>query len=172
MQTLEKIFEHLVQNHMIAAVQTELEALSYPVPARYGEILAEKFFVFPNQPGTKKNRPYAWLSVDTKNGRLLQYSRCEADDFAASLGIPVGTPVDYSAPVSESFRKTLAAKKEFSETYRIVRGLAFKDELTEEEKGELQRYIALQKQVINEELFAFYRALSPEFYLWLDKNTT
>ena len=169
MKPLNEIFDRILRDDNLICLTMENDALSYPIPGKIGGLIVERFFLYPNHSQPLKTRPYAWLSVDAQCGDILQYARCEADDFAASLQVPLETELDYSAAVEASFRKILSKRQEYDKVYQTIREFAFHDSLTAEQIASLTRYILLQSELFREPLLRFYRALSPEFYEWVAK---
>lgn len=170
MKTLEELYKVMVCDRCVVAVQTELESLSYPVPGVINGALVERFFLFPNHPAALKQRPYAWLTVSSETGRLLQFAHCSVQDFAAPLQAPLTDQIDYSAPAEGGYRKLLALKRAFSEQYEMVRTFAFAGALTPEQREQLSQYRQLQDQVISPGAMEYYRMLSPEFYAWMEEQ--
>lgn len=169
MMRLEDIQNKTVKNNNLIVAQLEVEALSYPVAGMENGRLAERYFLFPNRPGVKKRRPYAWLSVEAETGRVLQFTHCLLRDFAEDMHVSLDEEIDYGAPMSGSYRKILEAKLEFSSLYEEIRAFVFSDTPDEGQKEKVIRYQELQNQLINKQLLAYYRRLSPEFYQWIEK---
>ena len=169
MKTLDELMGSLAANGCIVAANLELAALSYPLPGRKNSRPVELFFLASNQPAAVRQRPHAWLEVDAETGCLLRYAHCSVQDFASELNIPLTGTLDYSAPGGGSYRALLAKKREFARLYGEIREFAFAETLDEVQQGKLRQYRDLQNQVISPQLLEFYKALSPEFFRWMDK---
>lgn len=170
MKKIEEMMGAMVKNNYIVAANIELDAFSYPIPRQYGAKMAECFFMYSSQPVTRKSRPYAWCAVDPETGSLMQYSRCECNDFAANLKIPMEQQIDYSAPVQCSYRELKGKQREYAALYARVREFAFAPALSDEQANLLNQYMNLHGQLINPDLEPFYRELSHGFYEWVEKN--
>lgn len=171
MKTIEDIMTSMVRNNYLTVANLELDAFSYPLPDREGGKTVERFFLYPNQPQTRKLRPYAWVIIDTDTGAAFQYNRCEYFDFAAGLQVPMEQSLDYSVPAKCDYKEMRSMQREFAAIYAKIREFAFCDGVTDGQKEMLSRYMGLQKKLINPEIMPFYRLLSPAFYEWAEKET-
>ena len=162
----------LAANGCIVAANLELAALSYPLPGRKNGRPVELFFLASNQPASVRQRPHAWLEVDAETGRLLRYAHCSAQDFASELNTSLTETLDYSAPGGGSYRALMAKKREFARLYGEIREFAFAETLDEAQLGKLRQYRDLQDQVIGPQVLEYYKALSPEFFRWMDKTVS
>lgn len=167
MRKIEEIMMNLVKNNMIVAAHMELEAVSYPVPGKINDCIIERFFLFSNQPTAIKGRPYAWFSIDSETGKLLQYCNCKVQDFAEELNTPLNQKIDYSAPMKGNNKELMAAKREFTSVYEQIREFAFLSLLEDAQKKLLSRYKELQDQLISPDAYSYYLLLSKEFYTWM-----
>lgn len=168
MKSLNEITEELFKDGQMCMVNLEIDALSYPVISKINNLTVEKYFIFSNQPKPVKERPYAWIIVDTQTGKLLSYNSCTLNDFAQSTGIVMNENIDYSVPAGGSFREILMLKQRFCNLYDKVRLFAFKDQLNKEEMETLKEYYNLHKKMFSTNVNILYRALSPDFYMWIE----
>lgn len=169
MKKLEEMMIAMVRDNYLAAANIELDAFSYPIPRQSGTKMTECFFLYSNQPVTRKARPYAWCVVDSKTGCLMQYNRCECCDFAAGLNIPIEQQIDYSAPAQCDYKELRDRQREFAALYAKLREFAFSDEISDEQRKMLRQYKSLHEQLINPKLTSFYMELSPDFYKWMER---
>lgn len=170
MRKMEEIMMVLIQNNAIVAAHMELEAVSYPVPGKIKDCIVERFFLFSNQPTTIKCRPYAWFSIDSETGKLLQYCNCKVQDFAEELNTSLTQKIDYGAPMKGNNKELMAAKREFTSLYAQIREFVFLPSLEDVQKKILSRYKELQDQLISSEALSYYQLLSKEFYAWMTKT--
>ncbi len=168
MKKLEEIINGIVRGNNLAAVRLDQESLSYPVAGQNNGKKADCYFVFSNHPNARKGRPYAWLHIDSETGGLMQFAHCSVWDFAERLQVPLEQEIDYSAPMEGTHREIIEAKVKFSRLYGEIREFAFSDALDERQKEKVMQYQELQAQVIGEELLAYYKCLSPQFYSWIE----
>ena len=172
MKELKEIVSEFVQNKKGTVLNPALEALSNPVCGCTNGNIVDRFFIYSNQPNVCRTRPYAWLELDSETGKIMKYLSCEADDFAKELGVPMGTMLNYQIPEKMNVKEMLANSKRLMELYEKMRLFVFAERLETEQVLLLSEYIALQKKLVNPELMAFYRQLSPEFYDWADSAMT
>lgn len=169
MKKLEEMMTALVKDNYLVAANIELDAFSYPVPRQNGTKIAECFFLYSNQPVTRKPRPYAWCVVDSETGSLMQYNRCECNDFAANLHISMEQHFDYSVPVQCGHRELRDKQREFAALYVQIREFVFDSVISDRQKEMLNQYEDLHKQLINLDLVPFYKELSHDFYEWMER---
>ena len=169
MKNLEEIMIAIVRGNYLTAANIELDAFSYPIPRQSGTKMTECFFLYSNQPVTKKLRPSAWCVVDSETGSLMQYNRCECCDFAANLNIPMKQQIDYSIPTQCGYRELRDKQREFAALYAKLSEFAFSDVTDRAQMEVLKQYKNLHEQLINPELALFYKELSPDFYEWAER---
>lgn len=169
MNTIDELMESLTADGHITAANLEMAALSYPVPGRVNGRPVERFFLSPNQPAAVRQRPHAWLEADAETGRLLRYAHCSVEDFASALNAPLTDAVDYGAPAGGSYRELLVKKREFARLYEEIRAFAFTEALDAAQREKLRQYREIQGQVIGPQVLEYYKALSPDFFQWMDQ---
>lgn len=165
---LNDIYERIFRDDCVVCFSQEEGTLSYPLPGMTGDRRVERFFVMPSHVQPIKYRPFAMLTVDPCQGDVLSFARCEVNDFAEALNMPLDTDVDYSAPVELNYREVARLRGEYAALYREVRAFVFEPELTSGQTRQLRQMLALQDSLFRPTLKDFYRCLSPEFYTWAE----
>lgn len=171
MKELKELMDGLFQDGQLTVAKAGPTALSCPVPVLVNGVLAERFFLCANLPRAVRRRPYGWITVDSEQGRLLQFSHCSVDDFASELNIPLENEIDYSAPKKAPVRELMQSNRKLGELYGKIREFAFLEEVSKEDQELLNQYKELISQLWGEDIRRFYEALSPEFFSWLSRQT-
>lgn len=157
---------------VIMAIQSAANvncAMSFPVPVKKGVHILDAAFLYPaGLFSPLRPRPFAAVLLEPNSGAMLEYRNAYIHDFADSALYPMGIKLDYSVP----FAKTAAEQGKLTETvnelYAAVRELAWKDALTDAERNTAAEYRACFAQAVPKALLPFYRALSPDFFKWLE----
>lgn len=144
-------------------------AVSYFVPVIIKDVLVDVAFIYSAITGSKaRTRPFAKVMFEHNGSGLIEYKNSFIDDFMDSEKYPITTEVDYSFPADVSVRELGENMKKVNSCYDEICELAYKTELSDEEKAKVCEYKDLFIKSTPEALMPYYEALSPEFFEWLN----
>ena len=169
MEQYEKTFKAL--QGKAAALFGDNVVLSYPVPVREKELLTERYLLMRMSFSTERTRPFALLTVDAKSGRILALEDAWYRDFICTDDYPFDKKISYAFPKETTPAVIKKLSREFPALYQTVRELAFRQELSEEEKKTVQAYRNVMMTLIPEGVLPFYKAVGAEFFAWLDAQS-
>ena len=144
-------------------------ALSYPVPALINGIRADRFFVYGTGFSKTRPRPFAALTVAMDGGVVLEYADCHVRDFMDTEKYPLDGKISYALPQKVSVKELKLEQSTINKLYELVRRVAFKDELTEQERKTVAAWYVMLENSVPRDLVPFYEAMGKEFYEWVVK---
>lgn len=144
-------------------------ALSYPIPDVVNGIRAERFFVYPTGTVKVRERPFGVITVAMDGGAVLEYVNCRARDYFDSGEHPITEKIDYSLPRKISPKEFRTEQGLINKLYELVRRVAFKEELTDQERKALSVWYVMLENSVPQSLIPFYQAIGKNFYEWVVK---
>lgn len=165
-----KSVQKFQSDRMLAVCNLEREALSYPIPGIIKGRRVERFFIYPKTSCSKRRRPYAWLTLEMEKGNIIQYEHCAIHDFAAELHAEPGFMLSYAVPGNTDFQTAQVMKKKYMTQYEKIRTFVFEKNLSKEQFHNLTEYNKSMEAIWEIELMKFYKALSPEFFDWIERE--
>lgn len=174
MENEDKILkENIYKDDIFEAIKTATRsnfAMSFYVPVKKaGHCLDAAFLYEMGNFTTMRARPYASVLVEPETGMLLEYCNAYISDFADSLNCSMSQKIDYSVPYAKTAAEQGALVARVEELYETVRKLAWKEELTENEKNAVREYWDCFQKAVPKDLLVFYKALAAEFWEWIEK---
>lgn len=156
---------------IIMAIKTATRSnfeLSFWVPVKKaGHILDAAFLYDMGNFTTVRTRPYASVLIEPATGTLLEYHNAYIHDFADFDKYPMSMKIDYSVPFAKTAAEQGALVAKIDELYESVRELAWKENLTKEDKEAAREYYDCFEKAVPKDLMVFYEALAPEFFKWM-----
>jgi len=143
--------------------------IGYIVPAAENGKLIERAFLKHSNAKTL-SRPFAWVGFDKESGMLLYYKHCMSEDFMDTEKYPptVRLKGEFSS------QRTPAQQAEYEsrlwEAYKKIRGFVLRENLTDEQKALVAEYRRIWELAVMTDLIPYYKALSKEFFEWLENN--
>ncbi len=144
--------------------------LSYAVPEIENGIRADKVFLYRNTLDVRRTRPFAVLITAAEDGRILSLTDCRYRDFVDSGKYPFAGKLDYRLPEKESVADFEMEQRMIRKMYEAVRLFAFGEGLQPAQRELLEKYRFLFSHAVPTDLLPFYRALSPRFEAWAQKE--
>lgn len=141
--------------------------VSFLVPVKMRDVVVDSIFLYGVHTSPVKSRPLARVLFDAERGRLIDYMNARITDFADTEKYPFEEKIDYSLPSARAVKEQADLIRKVDAMYPAVRKLAYRMDLTEDEKNTLAEYYDAFVQVSPAGLIPFYHALSPEFFNWL-----
>lgn len=172
MMSISGINDKIRLNDGIYISADEGAALSAYVPEMINGKLYELAFVYSMAPSglgyLVTERPFAWLAVSSYSGDILFYNDCSYADFAKDY--PLNSRVSLSLKEKLSIDEFLKLDEEFVKVYEKIREFVFADanKLSQQQKDVMSKYRELFDKVIAPDFVPYYKALSPEFFKWIE----
>lgn len=156
-----------------AAIKTAVRfnfSMSFFVPVRKNGYIFDTAFLYDMGDFSKvRLRPFASVILEPESEVLLEYRNAYLDDFMDADKYPMSLKIDYSVPSAKSAKEQGELVGKVNELYTAIRELAWKEGLEEHEKKVVREYYSCFCRAVPNALLPFYEALSPEFFVWLDK---
>lgn len=170
----EKILkENSYKDDIFEAIKTATRsnfAMSFYMPViKAGHRLDAAFLYEMGDFTTMRTRPYASVLIEPETGTLLEYRNAYISDFVGTQNCPMSQKIDYSVPYAKTATEQGALVARVEELYKIVRELAWKEELTEYEKKTVREYWDCFQKAVPKDLVVFYKALAAAFWEWIEK---
>ncbi|MCC8098213.1 MAG: hypothetical protein LIO44_06655 [Eubacterium sp.] len=143
---------------------------SFLVPYRLDNYILDAAFLYPNYPSPEKTRPTYFILCDIKRKALVELRNAYINDFIDSEKYPMDTKISYRVPFAKTVAEQAKLVNNIKAAYPFIRNIAFKTDVSEEDKAKLREYANAFKKAVPEALLPFYKAASPEFYEWLEKQ--
>jgi len=138
---------------------------SFPVLGQRGGRLVDGMFLFSEATG---GRPFAWILLESETGVPLLYARCGVSDFVDTACYPLDKAVELSLPAKLTEKAYAQRYQQLYEVYEELRRFPFEPAPGEEQRKIMRRYRELFLSLACTGHYPFYKALSREFFGWLD----
>ena len=155
---------------MVGSLFGEQMSLSYPMPDIVSGVRVERCFLYYVNASLQRSRPVGMLMLEMSNGRLLSYQDARIADFMDTKSHPFEQPISYALPEKMGVKQFKAEQAEINELYEAVRVFAFADELTKEQREQLNRYLALLQRLTPAALMPYYQELGKSFLAWAQEH--
>ncbi len=138
---------------------------SLPVAVERAGRLFDALFLYKPELGARA-RPTGWILMDSASGNLAVLADCEVMDFVVPDLLP-------PEAAQESYLKNQTPKKisqmraKINDLYDEIREFAYSDTLNESQAAIIEEYKDLFLKMSLPEHYAFYFALSPNYFHWL-----
>lgn len=131
----------------------------------------EIYFAYKIERDKKIPRPTLKAVADYKTGDIAEFTNADYNDFADAKKYPRGKKFDANVPVAKTAREQMALLKNLEAQYEKVREIAFKENLSDEEKNILADYVKILAQTVPNELLSFCVETETKFFEWLKSAT-
>lgn len=155
---------------MVGRLFGEQMSLSCPMPDIVNGVRVERCFLYCVSASLQRSRPVGMLMLEMNNGRLLMYQDCRIADFMDTQSHPFEQPISYALPEKIGVKQFKIEQAELGELYEAIRAFAFADELTREQREQLNRYLALLQHLTPGALMPYYHELGKNFLAWAQKD--
>ena len=140
--------------------------LSYPLPDITKAIWVERFFIYPAGSRLMRSRPFGMLTVERESGNIIAYQDCRWADFMDADQHPFETLISYELPRKITVKEFKVEQGLINKLYESVRCFAFHEELTQEEKETLSKYMVLLLRSVPVSLLPYYQKMGKNFFRW------
>lgn len=156
-------------NRIAEAITGRNMALSYPIPDIVNGIPVDRFFLYSMGFSKIRERPFGVLTVSQDGGVVLEYVDCHVRDYFDTAQYPFEVKIDYSLPRKISVKEFKTERELINKLYELVRRVAFKDQLTEQERKTVAAWYVMVENSAPQNLIPFYQAIGKNFYEWVVK---
>lgn len=141
-------------------------SLSYPIPDVTKAIWVERFFLYPAGGSPMRSRPFGMLTVERETGSVIAYQDCRWTDFMDTEQHPFETLICYELPRKITVKEFKVEQGLINKLYESVRCFVFREELTQEEKDTLSKYLVLLLRSVPTSLLPYYQKMGKNFFRW------
>lgn len=151
---------------MVSYILGDQVNLSYPMPDITHAIRVERYFLYPAGNTLTRSRPFGILTVEMESGQLLSFQDCRIKDFMETEKHPFDQNISYELPRRIGTKQFKVEQSLINKLYESVRGFAFEEKLTDEQKELLSKYWVLLLRSVPSSLQPYYQKMGKNFYRW------
>lgn len=140
-------------------------SISLYFPKKIADNVFDRAFIYPSGVYSKtRTRPLGIITIYNKTGDILEYRNAYINDFVDTSKYPLDMKLDYSITDVRNVQEYDELYKKLMSMYNNIREIAFKDNITDDEKAQISEYGKYFFKIVPKDLLPFYEAISPEFY--------